>query len=152
MKTTRRYGDVTLKIEGNTGTITLKAASAREALKRARQIFPHVRNVGVAGTAERFVVDFKVGFNHNRRLLKRARRLSGVDVTQENYDGLVLGDRYMILLQAQLARKSTFLGDPIFLRDAVRRLRDEIRGGRGSGADELMEYDIAVHNLLDSGS
>lgn len=147
------YDDATLEIDGNQGTITLSAGSAQDALQRARHLFRHQRDVTVAGTAGRFIVEFKVGFKHNRSLLKKARKLAKIDLNRENYDRLQPEDKYMALLHAQLTGKKTFLEDPMFLRGALLALKNEIiRQGQVGSPNDFLEYDIAVYNLVESQS
>lgn len=147
------YDDATLEIDGNQGTITLSAGSAQDALKRARRFFRHQRDVTVAGTAGRYIVEFKVGFRHNRSLLRRARKIAKIDLTRENYDRLHPEDKYIALLHAQLTGKKTFLEDPMFFRGALLTLKNEIiRQGHVSNPNDFMEYDIAVYNLVESQS
>ena len=143
--------DAILEIEGNTGTITLGAGSAQDALKRARHFFRHMRDVTVAGTAERYVVEFKVDRKYNRSLLRKARRVAALDLTRENYEQLQPLEKYMALLYAQLTGKETFLPDPMFLRGAVLALKNElIRNAQVSGPNDLMDYDIVVYNLIET--
>ena len=143
--------DAILEIEGNTGTITLGAGSAQDALKRARHFFRHMRDVTVAGTAERYVVEFKVDRKYNRSLLRKARRVAALDLTRENYEQLQPLEKYMALLYAQLTGKETFLPDPMFVRGAVLALRNElVRNAQVSSPNDLMDYDIVVYNLIET--
>ena len=146
-----QYNGATLEIEGNTGSVTLNAADAQDAMRQARRLFRHMRDVSVAGTAERYVVSFKVDYKYRRDLLKTARRLARLDLSRENVKGLSPLEKYMALLHAQLTRKDTFLGDPMLLRGAVLALRNEIvRQGHVSSPDDLMDLDVVVYNLVES--
>lgn len=146
-----QHEDATLEIEGNNGTITLVAGSARDALNRARRIFRHMRDVTVAGTAGRFIVEFKVDHKYNRSLLRKARKLARLDLTRANYDRLKPEEKYMALLHAQLTGKETFLPDALFLRGALLALKNQIiYQGEMSSHDAFMDYDITVYNLVES--
>jgi len=145
--------DATLELQGNSGTITLDAGSARDALDRARRIFRPMRDVTVAGTAGRYVVEFKVDFKYNRSLLRKARKLARLDLTRTNYERLKPEEKYMALLHAQLTGKETFLPDPMFLRGALLALKNDlIRQGDVSSPDDFMDYDITVYNMVESQS
>jgi hypothetical protein len=143
--------DATLEIDGNRGTITLIAASPQDALKRARRIFRHMREVSVVGTADRYLVEFKVDPKYNRGLHKRAREIARTPLTRPNYEGLDPLERYMALLHAQLTGKETFLEKPTQLPAALLALENElIRQGHISTREDLMDYEIAVYNVSES--
>jgi hypothetical protein len=145
--------DGVVEIEGNSGRVILIASSAQDALRRARKLFQHMRDVGVAGTADQYVVTFKVDLKYRRPLYNKARKLGQLPLTPENYDGLELDEKYMALLYAQLTGKETFLEDPKLLPSALMALRNEIiRRGVLSDHDEFMDYDIAVYNAAESES
>jgi hypothetical protein len=147
------YGDATLEIEGNSGTVTLNASSAQDALVRARRFFRHMRDISVTGTAERYVIEFKVSFKYNRRLFRRASKLAKLDLTRENYERLEPTEKYIALLYAQVTGKETFLSDPMFLRGALLSLKNEmLHQGQVSSPDDFTDYDIAVYNLVESQS
>jgi hypothetical protein len=140
-----------MEINGNQGTITLNAGSAKDALRRARRLFKHMRDVSVAGTAERYVVEFKVDYKYNRSMLKKARQLASLDLTRDNYDRLKPEGKYMALLCAELMGKETFLENPLFLRGALMALKNElVREGHVSSLDDFMDYDIAAYNAVES--
>jgi hypothetical protein len=144
------HEDATLEIEGNAGTIILSAASPRDALKHAQRIFPAMRDVTIAGTADRYRVDFKVSHKYKRSLLNKARALADIELNRENYEQLEPVERYMALKYAQITGKETFLGDPGKLRAAVLALQNELlRQGHVQNPDGLMDYDIAVYNAAE---
>lgn len=141
--------DYVLVIEGNTGQITLSAASPQAALKRARQIFPKSREMAVAGTAGNYVVQFKVGFDHNKALLKRARRLAAMDLTrQDSFNTLSPVERYMALLYAQLTGKPTYLGNRLSIGLAALKA-NMLATNQVAGPGVFADYDIAVYNLVE---
>jgi hypothetical protein len=144
------HEDATLEIEGNIGTIILTAASPRDALKRARRIFPHMRDTTIAGTADRYRVDFKVSHRYKRSLLNKARALADEELSREYYDRLEPMEKYMALKYAQITGKDTFLGDPAKLHGAVLALQNElVRQGYVQDPNDLMDYDIAAFNAAE---
>jgi hypothetical protein len=143
--------DWVLEMEGNTGRVILHAASPVAALERAKRVFPHMRDASVAGTADRYYVDFKVDPGYDRSLLKKARRLGKLPLTKKNYDELEPHEKYMALLYAQLTGRETFLGDANRLLAALPALRNEmVRRGKVPSHDDFMDYDIAVYNAVEA--
>ena len=125
----------TLEIAGNSGTITLGAGSARDALDRARRIFRPMRDVTVAGTAGQHRVS-------SVRLRDIMRRFEALLYEQE-YTDLAL-DRQRARYANDLAglthldkAKYTFSGyrfhdeDPVFFQNGLRltcRCGEELAG------------------------
>jgi hypothetical protein len=141
----------TIEIEGNRGTISLTAPGPREALKRAERLFTHMRDVAVAGTAERYTVSFRIDHKYRKSLLKKMQRLAAVELTRENYEELEPLEKYMVLLHAQLTGKETFLGDSGLLRGALLAVKNElVRQGEVADPDAFMDYDIVVYNAAET--
>jgi hypothetical protein len=144
--------DAMIEIEGNQGTMTFTASSARDALLHAHDILPQIREVGVRGTAGRYLVDFKVDFDYNRSASKKAHEVAQLDLTHENYERLAPDEKYMALLHAQLTGKEIFLGDKPIAAALMSLKNEMVRRGEIPSHDDFMDYDIAVYNLVESQS
>jgi hypothetical protein len=147
------FSDAIMEMEGNQGKIALEAASPRQALKRAQEHFPQMRDVSVVGTAGRYLVEFKVDEKYNRSLFKKAQKVVKLEPTRENFDALELDEQYMALYYALLTGDATFLKPPATIQGALMALKNTmVRQGVVSNFDAFMDYDIAVANAAESQS
>ena len=148
-----KYRDAVIELKGNRGRAVIQAADPIQAMTRARELFPHLRDETVRARPNgEYVVRFKVAFNYRMPLLKTVERASRLKRSQDSYKRGRYVDRYVVASICQLT------GSPEWL--AATDLKEEISDLRRAAvvAREVanvmgfVDWDIAIHNFLELNS
>lgn len=148
-----KYRDAVIELKGNRGRAVIKAADPIQAMTRARELFPHLRDETIRSRPEgEYIVRFKVAFNYRMPLLKTVERASRLKRSQDSYSRGRYVDRYVV---ASICQQT---GLPVWL--AATDLKQEISDLRRAAvvAREVanvmgfVDWDIAIHNFLELNS
>ncbi|PWB73629.1 hypothetical protein C3F09_05035 [candidate division GN15 bacterium] len=148
-----KYRDAVIEFKGNRARAVIHAKDPIQAMTRARELFPNLREETVkARSAEEYVVRFKVAFNYRMSLLKSVERASRLKRSIDSYNRGRYVDRYIVAMLCRLT------GAPEWL--AAMNLKDEISDLRRAAvvAREVpnvmgfVDWDIAIYNFLELNS
>ncbi len=148
-----KYPDAVIELKGNQGRAVIRAKDPIQAMTRARELFPHLRDESVrTRSGEEYVVRFKVAFEYRMSLLKTVERASRLKRSVDSYNRGRYVDRYVV------ASLCLLTGVPEWL--AATNLKEEISDLRRAAvvAREVpnvmgfVDWDIAIHNFIELNS